>query len=120
MALSANKVEFKFVGENIEQVQQTYDNLLQDTSYIYLKYQYHVTCIQDRYLAPGKKTQELNDYQYDEIKEQQQSLTTFKKKTVDFIDSTCLILHKEYPKQPRENLTNAKAIKKALEAEQVS
>ena len=74
---------------------------------MFLKYQYHVTNILNRYLIPVKRTQDLDDYQYEEVKEQQQSLTTLKKKTVDLMDSTCLVIHKEYPKQPRANLTNA-------------
>ena len=111
MALTENKVEFKFIGQNIEIIQQSYDYLLEDTSYMFLKYQYHVTNIQNRYLIPAKRTQDLDDYQYEEVKEQQQSLTTFKKKTVDLMDSTCLVLHKEYPKQPQANLTHAKISK---------
>ena len=40
--------------------------------------------------------------------------------TIDLLDSTCMLLHREYPKQQSTNLAKAKKIKKALETEQIS
>ena len=69
MALTQIKQDFKFVGRNIDETQQKYDNLIQDSSYTFLKYKYYMSGLQNNLLTTNKRTQQLNEHQHEVIKE---------------------------------------------------
>ena len=68
MALTQIKQDFKFVGKNIDEVQQKYDNLIQDSSYTFLKYEHYLSGLQNNFLATDNRTQQLNEHQHEVIK----------------------------------------------------
>ena len=78
MAKTEEKLAFKFIGEKIESIQNEYENLIKDTSYLYLKYELHLTNIQNKYLAPKVRSQNLDTFQFDDIRELQIGLKDFK------------------------------------------
>ena len=120
MGLTTIKQDFKFQGNNIDEVQQKYDNLIQDSSNTFLKQEHYLSGLQEYFLATDRRTQQLNEHQHEVIKEQQESLHIFKKKTTDSMESTCLLLNRHHTKQPQINLDEAKNIKDILEAEQLN
>ena len=88
-------------------------------SYIFLQSEHYLSGLQEIFLATNKRTQQPNEHQHEIIKEQQESLHIFKKKTTDSMESTCLLLNRHHTKQPQINLDEAKSIKNILEAEQL-
>ena len=114
-SLSTNKVNFKFSGDAVEDIKLSYDNLLQDTSFTFSKFKFHASRIEERYLGPTKRTHDLDQYQHENIRDKQDSLTTYFMKTIEQLDSSCMLLLSEYPKQQSTNSVKAKKMKKALE-----
>ena len=119
MAKIERKTNFIFVGDKVESTQQQYDNLIEDTSYIYLKFQLYITNITQDFLDPEIREQHLNKLKLEEIKELETGLKHFKDKTITLMDTTAMILHKKYPKQPKDNQKTARAIKELLNQEQM-
>ena len=118
MAKTEPKTTFRFIGEKTETTQQDYENLIEDTSFLFLKFQLYITNIQKGYLDPEVKEQHLNKLQLEEIDELQIGLKNFKDKTIALMDTTAMILHKKYQKQPKDNQQSAKGVKELLNQEQ--
>ena len=119
MAKTEPKLAFKFIGEKIETIQTDYQNLIEDTSFLFLKYQLYIKNIHKGYFAPEVREQNLNTLQLEEINELQIGLKDFKVKTLALMDSTSMLLHRKYPKQPKVNLTSAEQVKELLNQELV-
>ena len=119
MAKIDQKTKFLFVADKIESTQEHYDNLIEDTSYIYLKYQLYTTTIQQDFLDPDIREQHLNKLKIEEIEELETGLKHFKDETIKLMDKTAMILHKKYPKQPKDNQKTANEIKDLLNREQM-
>ena len=67
MAKTEPKLAFKFIGEKIETIQTDYKNLIEDTSFLFLKYQLYIKNMHKGYLAPKFREQHLNTLQFEEI-----------------------------------------------------
>ena len=119
MAKIDKKTKFQFVANKIEATQEQYDNLLEDTSFIYLKYRLYTTTIEEDFLNPEHRQQHLNKLQLEEIEELETGLKHFKDETIKLMDKTAMILHKKYPKQTKENQKLANEIKDYLNHEQM-
>ena len=111
MAKTEPKTTFRFIGEKIETTQQDYENLIEDTSSLYLKFQSYITNIRTGFLDPEIREQHLNKIQLEEINELETGLKNFKDKTIALMDTTAMILHKTYQKQPKDNEKSANAVK---------
>ena len=81
MAKTEQKLAFKFIGKKIDNIQTEYENLIEDTSFLYLKYELHITNIHNKYLAPEVRSQNLDTLQFEDIRELQIGLKVSKEKT---------------------------------------
>ena len=119
MAKIDKKTTFLFIANNIETTQEHYDNLLEDTSFTYLKYRLYITTIEENFINKQHTQQHLSKIQLEEIDELETGLKQFKDETIKLMDKTSMILHKKYTKQTKENQKLANEIKDYLNHEQM-
>ena len=98
MAKIDKKTKYQFVADNIETTQEHYDNLLEDTSFTYLKYRLYITTIEENFINKQHTQQHLSKIPLEEIDELETGLKQFKDETIKLMDKTSMILHKKIPK----------------------
>ena len=118
MAKTDQKTTFKFIGEKIETTQQQYNNLIEDTSYTYIKFKNCITDIAQDSLNINAKKQQPNKQELEQLQDLQTQLKHYKEQTITTMDRTAMILHRSYTKQPKNNHNTAKTIMELLNKEE--
>ena len=111
MAKINQKTKFRFLGEKVKSTQQQYNNLIEHTSHTYLKFQTCITKITQDLLNTDITEQHPNKQKLEEIQELETQLKHYKEETITSMNTTAMILHKKYTKQPKDNQETGKAIK---------
>ena len=69
MAKIPVKTDFRFAANNIEETQEKYEHLLEDTAFTYLKYNLYTTKLEDNYIKIQDTIQNLSKHQIEDIQE---------------------------------------------------
>ena len=118
MAKTDQKTLFKFIGERTETAQQQYDNLIEDTSYTYIKFKNCITDIAQDSLNINNTEQQQNKQKIETLRDRKQQLRRYKDQTIKKMDETAMILNRTYTKQTKNNHKTAKTIMEALNKEE--
>ena len=114
MANTHQQTPFKFIGERTETAQQHYNNLMEITSNIYIKFKHCITNIAQDCLKIDNTEQQENKLTIEKIREQQQKLTWYKDQIIKSMDATATTLNKTYTQQTKNNHETAHTIAQAL------
>ena len=118
MAKTDQKTLFKFIGKRTETAQQKYDNLIEDTSYTYIKFKNCITDIAQDSLNINNTEQQQNKQKIETLRDRKQQLRRYKDQTIKKMDETAMILNRTYTKQTKNNHKTAKTIMKTLNKEE--
>ena len=123
METTNQKTKFKFISTERKQTQKQYNNLIRTTSLTHKQFQTCITKIKQNIKDTQKQTNTTKTEKIKEIEKQittelEQQLKKYKHKTTTLMNTTAMILHKQYTNQPKENIQQAKIIKEIINKEQ--